>query len=190
MGSDGEGIRTLVLVSGCPLRCKYCINPYTWDGSQNTKMMTAHNIYDRICIDRPYILSTNGGITFGGGEPLLYPGLISEIRGICEPEMTIYVETALNVPWENIEKTVAVVKRYYVDIKTLDNKKYLEYTGCNLEVARGNLAKLIKAKGADSVIVRIPEIPGLTNHDEQQSYKKELLSVGAKRFNLFRYSEV
>ena len=57
-------------------------------------------------------------------------------------------------------------------------------------MARNNLAKLIKAKGSDSVIVRIPEIPGMINHVEQESYKKELLSVGAKRFNLFCYREL
>ena len=152
-------------------------------------MMTASDVYEKILIDRPYILATNGGITFGGGEPLLYPGLIKEIRDICEPDMTIYVETAFGVPWKNIEKTLSSVDRYYVDIKTMDPEKYHEYTGGNLDVAKHNIEKIIRVKSADSVVVRIPEIMGLTDRDQQEQSKKELLDAGVRRFNLFKYRE-
>lgn len=189
MGSDGEGIRTLILVSGCTLRCKYCINPFTWDGSKKPRNMSAAEIYEKICIDRPYIIATSGGITFGGGEPLLYPSLMREIREICESEMSIYVETALNIPWENIVETTSVIDRFYVDIKTMNPERYYDYTGGSLDIAKQNLALLLESKNPDSVIVRIPEIPGLVNKKQQEETKRELMDLGVKRFNLFRYRE-
>ena len=102
MGTDGEGIRTLIVVSGCPLRCKYCINPFTWNGSAPSKFLTAQDILKRTEVDTLYMLATKGGFTFGGGEPLLYPDLIKEFRSICDSDLTIYVETSLNVSFSNI----------------------------------------------------------------------------------------
>ena len=187
MGTDGEGIRTLVFLSGCPLRCKYCFNPATWDGSKEPKMMTAEEVYSKIRIDRPYILATNGGITFGGGEPLSYPDLINEMRSICEPEMTIYAETSLNVPWENIEKTAEAINKYYVDIKATDPEIYKAYTGGTLDIVVDNLVKLIQRKDADSVVVRIPEIEGFVDAEKQEESREMLYEMGVRRFNLFKY---
>ncbi len=187
MGNDGPGIRTLVAVSGCPLRCKYCINPYTWDGSRTPKMMTASELYDKIIIDRPYILATNGGITFGGGEPLLYPGLIGEIRNICEPEMTIYVETSFNIPWQNIESVIEIIDCFYVDIKSVDYQVYKDYTGGDLKLALDNLKRIIESRGADKVVVRVPEIPGFVDKKKQKEAKAILEDIGVKKFNIFKY---
>ena len=190
MGNDGPGIRTLVVVNGCPLRCKYCINPFTWDGSRTPQMLTASELYDKIIIDRPYILATNGGITFGGGEPLLYPGLISEIRKICEPEMTIYVETSLNVLWHNIEEVTDIVDCFYVDIKSLSEQAYKDYAGGDLNQALNNLKMLIERRGADKVVVRVPEIPGFVNKQKQEEAKNILKDMGAKRINIFKYRKI
>ena len=187
MGNDGPGIRTLVIMNGCPLKCKYCINPFTWNGTKNPSMLSAAELYEKIIIDRLYILATNGGITFGGGEPLLYPGLVKEIRTICEPEMTIYLETSLNVEWENIKSVIDYVDCFYIDIKSMDNRIYKNYTGGRLDVALNNLEKLISAKGAEHIVVRIPEIPGFVNEEKQRQSKEILSSIGVKRFNLFKY---
>lgn len=65
MGTDGKGIRTLIIFQQCPLRCRYCINSFTWDGSEEPEMMSAEELYESILIDRPYLLATNGGITLG-----------------------------------------------------------------------------------------------------------------------------
>lgn len=188
MGNDGPGIRTLIVVHGCPLRCKYCINPFTWDGSEKTKMMTAAEIYGKLVIDRPYIMATNGGLTFGGGEPLLYPELINEMRTICEPEMTFYVETSFNVEWDSIRSVTDVVDCFYVDIKSMDLDVYKEYTGGDIVPVIENIRKYIEIKGSDSIIVRIPEIPGFVDAEQQNKAKAELSELGVKRFNLFKYT--
>jgi pyruvate formate lyase activating enzyme len=190
MGIDGNGIRTLVLLMGCPLKCKYCVNPFSWGNPEEAEMMTAEEVYSKICIDRPYLLATNGGITFGGGEPLLYPGLINEIRGICEPEMTINLETALHVPWDNVESVVETIDTYYVDIKTLEPQIYKGYTGQELEPALENLKKLIEIAPKDSVIVRVPQIPGFVDKAKQLETKRKLAEIGVTKFDLFKYTVI
>lgn len=188
--SDGEGVRTLILVEGCLLRCKYCINPFTWDGTVEAEELTAMEIYDRIKIDRPYILATNGGITFGGGEPLLYPKLINSMRDVCDKDMTIYVETSLNVPWENTKMISNNVDRFYVDIKSMNPTIYKKYTGRELFQAKKNLEKLIKIKGRDSVVVRVPEIPEFADKNDQMESKQLLQELGIEGIDLFKYRRV
>lgn len=186
MGIDGEGIRTLILVFGCPLRCKYCINPFTWDGTRRSENLTAKEVYERVQIDRLYMLATNGGVTFGGGEPLLYPELIREFRDICNPDLTIYVETSLNVDWRNIELLLDVVDRFYVDIKTMATEIYAAYTEGELSLVTDNLEKLIHRRPED-IVARIPVIPGYTDKSSQRQSQKVLRRLGVKHFNLFDY---
>ena len=187
MGNDGPGIRTLIVVHGCPLRCRYCINPFTWDGSRNPNMMTAAELYGKLVIDRPYIMATNGGLTFGGGEPLLYPELINEMRAICEPEMTFYVETSFNVEWESIKSVADSIDCFYVDVKSVDPDVYKEYTGGEIDPVMENIRRYIELKGSNSIIVRIPEIPGFVYSEQQSKAKTELSEQGVKHFNLFKY---
>ena len=188
--SDGEGVRTLILMEGCLLRCKYCINPYTWNGVYKAEQLTATEIYDKIKIDRPYMLATDGGLSFGGGEPLLYPQLINEMRSVCDKNLTIYVETSLHVPWENVEMVSKNVDRFYVDIKSMDPVIYRKYTGQELKIVEYNLRKLIDLKGCESVVVRIPEIPGFADKNSQKESACLLRKKGIKEIDLFKYVQI
>jgi len=73
IATDGVGVTTLVCFHGCPLRCKYCINPFSFAPDTRRADMTAEQLYQKVKVDELYFLATGGGITFGGGEPLLYP---------------------------------------------------------------------------------------------------------------------
>lgn len=187
MGIDGEGIRTLILLQGCPLRCQYCINPFTWNGTEKPEMMTAEDIYKKIIIDRPYLLATNGGLTIGGGEPLLYPQLFQELNGLMDKGMTLYAETSFNIPYDNIKMAESSIDHFYVDIKTTDEVIYREYTRGQLSITFDNLKKFIVEYGADRLTVRIPIIPGLTDAEKQIESKRILESIGVKYFDLFKY---
>ena len=74
MGTDGKGIRTLIAFHDCELDCKYCINPQCKliNAKGKIKYMSAEDIVATIKKDELYYLATNGGITLGGGEPLLH----------------------------------------------------------------------------------------------------------------------
>ena len=175
------------MLEGCPLRCKYCINPFTWDGTLEAEYLTAIEIYDRIKIDRPYMLATNGGITFGGGEPLLYPNLINNMRTVCDKDMTIYVETSLHVPWENIEAVTEKVDRFFIDIKSMDEVIYRKYTGKNLELVKNNLRKLVELRGYEPIVVRVPEIQEFADKSSQIKSRHLLQEMGIEEMDLFKY---
>ena len=190
MGTDGKGIRSLILLQQCPLRCKYCINPFTWDGSQRPKMMSAKEIYDTILIDRPYMLATSGGVTFGGGEPLLHSQLIGEFSKCNKDGFSIYVETSLNVPRENLDQVIDLVDMYYVDIKSADPATYEQYTGGDIIRVLDNLEYLLSKVGSSRIVVRIPTIPGYADMVSQRRSKEYLASLGVKYFDLFDYKIV
>ena len=79
MGTDGHGVTTLVAFHGCPLRCKYCLNPQSLSDDANVMMKTPEEVMQTIRKDELYYLATNGGVTFGGGEPLLRAEFIKEV---------------------------------------------------------------------------------------------------------------
>ena len=75
---DGEGVTTLVAFHGCPLRCKYCLNPHSLSKDTQCIERSVEKLIDEVRIDQLYFLATGGGITFGGGEPLLNSAYIKE----------------------------------------------------------------------------------------------------------------
>ncbi len=187
IGTDGKGVRTLVLLGGCPLKCKYCANPFTWDGTQKNTMMSARSLFDEIKIDRLYMLATKGGITFGGGEPLLYPSLIREMRELLDPSLSIVVETSLHITWEGIEKVADFIDEYYIDIKTMNAALYYSYTGGSLELVISTLKRLIEKIGSDRIIVRIPLIEKHVDNEGQRESRQLLEKIGITRFDFFSY---
>ena len=68
--TDGEGVTTLAAFWGCPLRCQYCLNPHSLREGTKCEELTPTQLYDKVKLDNLYFLATNGGVTFGGGEPL------------------------------------------------------------------------------------------------------------------------
>ena len=201
METDGEGSRTLIVMHGCPLKCKCCINKQTWDGSVEPTYMTAGEIFDEIIRDWPYLISTNGGITFGGGEPLLYSELIFEMRRLLDEfqeinnlknRITIFVETSFSVPKENYNNLSWIVDKFYVDIKSLNEKVYREYTGSDLRQYMMMLDNLnyISELGSDiweKFTIIIPAIPGFTDEKDQLSDKEQIEKLGFTDIELFDY---
>ena len=73
---DGPGIRTVVFLQGCSLRCRFCHNPDTWD-FEGGEIMEPAQLIQKIRRFKPYFKET-GGVTFSGGEPLMQPDFLSE----------------------------------------------------------------------------------------------------------------
>ena len=128
MATDGTGVTALVAAQGCPLDCRYCINqPSKTFGCE--KNLTPAELYDRVKKDGLYYSATGGGVTFGGGEPLLHAGFIAAFRRIIPAEWHIYAETSLCVPEECVRAAARCVDRFFVDIKDTDPSVYRTYTG-------------------------------------------------------------
>lgn len=77
---DGAGVTTLLAFHGCPLACKYCLNPQTLSPKGVWKTFTMEEMFDIVKKDDLYFRATGGGVTFGGGEPLLYYKEILRLR--------------------------------------------------------------------------------------------------------------
>ena len=71
LGTDGNGVTTLVAFHGCNLRCKYCLNPEVLGSAEGLRRYTPESLYEEVKVDDLYFHSTGGGITFGGVEPCL-----------------------------------------------------------------------------------------------------------------------
>ena len=187
LSTDGEGVTTLVAFHGCPLRCKYCLNPQSLHSEGIWKHYDCEQLYEEVRQDELYFLATHGGITFGGGEPCLQSDFIDEVRQLCGQEWQLSVETSLNVAQENIEELVPIIDSYIIDIKDINNAIYQKYTGKDNEKVLHNLQYLIDHGKNEQIIVRTPVIPAY-NTENDVDYSIHLLKeMGITQFDRFTY---
>lgn len=187
--SDGQGVTTLVIFHGCPLRCRWCINPYSH--AQDTKRtdMTPQELYERVKVDELYFLATGGGVTFGGGEPLLYPKFIKEFKEICPDNWRISVQTSLSVPWENVEMIAPTVDMFYIDCKDADPSIYRQYTSKDNQQMVKNVKGLLTLIPPERIVVRLPLIPKYNTEADRANSRMLFEKMGIRQFDEFTYIE-
>lgn len=100
MGTDGNGITSLVTFYGCPLKCVFCLNPQCHRSMDKAMYLKPVEVYKRVAVDELYYLATGGGITFGGGEPLLYSKFIIDVLKQGAKDWNTTIETSLNLPYK------------------------------------------------------------------------------------------
>jgi len=116
---DGPGIRFVVFMQGCALRCQFCHNPDTWDTTKGIEY-TPDQLVDEIIKYKSYMNYSGGGVTFTGGEPLLQSEFILEVCKRCkEQDISVAIDTSGFV-WNNVVKEILE----YTDIVLLDIKNY------------------------------------------------------------------
>ena len=185
--TDGEGVTTLVAFHGCPLRCKYCLNPQSFAQEGVWKQYDCEQLYEEVKIDELYFLATHGGVTFGGGEPALQSNFISEFRRLCGTGWKITIETSLNGPQENIERLLPMVDCYIVDIKDMNNDRYETYTGKSNTRVIENLRWLVIQGKAKQITVRVPHIPSYNTETDIENSIHQLKEIGLSDFDRFTY---
>lgn len=130
---DGPGIRVVVFMQGCKLRCKFCHNPDTWSKKSNTRI-TSKQLVDEIRKYRSYI-EKDGGVTFSGGEPLFQSGFLLDTLKLCkkagfhtciDTSGTGYSKRFLN---DILKYTDLVI----LDIKDIDDIGYKKMTGRDIK---------------------------------------------------------
>lgn len=187
MQTDGKGVTTLVCFHGCPLRCKWCINPFSFAPETRRENMTAQMLYDRVKIDELYFLATGGGVTFGGGEPLLYGEFLKEFRSICGESWHLCAETSLNVPREQVKIAAGCIDHFYVDCKDTNPEIYRSYTGRDNARMIDNLRCLLKLVGPERITVRLPLIPEFNTEEDRRASRTMLEQMGITKFDPFTY---
>ena len=185
--TDGEGVTTLVAFHGCPLHCKYCLNPQCLSPDGVLRTITPSELYSEVEIDDLYFMATGGGICFGGGEPLLRSKFIVEFAKIMNPEWNIVLETSLNVPLEQLKIVAPLVNEFVVDVKDMDEPIYKAYTMQDNNMVVSNLKWLAENRYTDKTIVRLPLIPYYNTDTTQEKSREQLERMGFYRFDIFEY---
>lgn len=184
---DGDGVTTLVVFHACPLRCRYCLNPYTLGDGSSFRDYTPESLYEEVKIDGLYFVATGGGVTFGGGEPCLRPEFISRFREICGREWKLNLETSLNVPVGNVRTLLPVVDTLIVDVKDMNPAIYREYTGRDNDRVIENLQLIADEGRQGDCVIRLPLIPGLNSDASRVAGRARLQKMGFTRFDEFTY---
>lgn len=170
---DGPGIRTTVFLKGCSIRCPWCSNPeninhqiekYVKDGKEGFygKEYSVDEVLKEVLKDKIFY-EDNGGVTFSGGEALLYANeLLPLMQQIKQNNISIAVETCLFVPSSYLEMVIPFVEYFYVDLKVMDKERCSFLLKGNLDLFKSNLSILAKSKRFN---VRIPVICGYTDDE-------------------------
>ena len=129
---DGPGVRFVAFLQGCPLRCKCCHNPDTWelDGGET---YTAVQVAQKAERFRAYF-GKEGGITLSGGEPLLQPAFVQEVFRLChEAGIHTCLDTSGCMLNEAVKAALAQTDRILLDVKYTSDELYEENAGCSLQ---------------------------------------------------------
>lgn len=169
---DGPGIRYVLFLQGCPLRCLYCHNPDTWDPSCGRAVTSLEAVQD-ILRYRNFIAS--GGVTLSGGEPLLQAEFCREVIDLCHREhIHCAIDTSGSVPLSECKHAVDAADLLLLDIKALDPTVCTELTGQDNRNAL-ELLSYCEITGKP-VWIRHVIVPGITLVEERLHATAQFLS--------------
>lgn len=166
---DGPGIRTIVFLKGCALRCKWCCNPESQEFQIQTmktesgektvgKIVTVAEVLEEILKDMPYYRRSGGGVTLSGGESLCQPEFaLSLLRACKEHSLNTAMESTGFAKFEIIEKYLKYLDLFLMDIKHINSDKHERFTGRPNALILENAKKI--AEKANRLIIRVPVIP-------------------------------
>ena len=175
--ADGPGVRFIVFLHGCPLRCVYCHNPDTWANEKPAMEFFPEEVLKRALRYRDY-WGEKGGITLSGGEPLLQAEFAAELFELAHAEG---VTTCLDTSGGSfkrgdaaIERLIAATDTVLLDIKAFDPKLHREVTGAdNSQIL--DFARYLSEKGV-SIWIRRVIVPGLTDGEDDLKKTGEFIS--------------
>lgn len=128
----------------------------------NDKFMSVDDAVKRLMRDEPFFVH-GGGVTFSGGEPLLQKEFVLQtLKELKKRNVQTAIETALNVPWENVEAVIPYLDIIYADLKIMDVHEHQKYIGQENGQILANIKKLLQSSARERVIIRTPMIPGMT----------------------------
>lgn len=197
---DGPGIRTIVFLKGCVLRCQWCCNPEsqeykiqtmkTPDGVKTMgRDVTVREMIKLVEKDRPYYYRSGGGMTLSGGECLCQPEFARDLlRAAKERGINTAIESMACVPWKNIEMVLPYLDTYLMDIKHTNQEKHKQFTGKPNGLALEN-ARKVALSGQTNLVIRVPVVPTFNDSVEEIKSIASFASTlpGVKKIHLLPY---
>ena len=171
---DGPGVRCVVFLQGCPLRCIYCHNPDTWNPSGGVNM-TPQEVFEKIKRYRSYY-GSEGGVTVSGGEPLMQSAFVTELFTLCRQSG---IHTAIDTSGhgadlKGLDSLLAVTDLVLLDVKMTTEDAYRQNIGGSLSKTLQMLDLLEENK--IPVWIRHVVVPGVTDSEENLERLAKLLS--------------
>lgn len=158
---DGPGIRTVIFLNGCSLRCKFCHNPETWKIKEFN--YTSDEIVEKVKRNKPYF-NNGGGVTFSGGEPLIqYDFLIECCKKLKKEDIHVALDTA-GIGMGNYDELFDNIDMVLLDIKHIDREGYMEITGTDKYL---NFMEFVRElnKQEKEVWIRQVIVPGINDNE-------------------------
>lgn len=197
---DGPGIRTIVFLKGCMLRCKWCCNPESQEHEIQTMMVqgkpqiigkdvTVEEVMEVVEKDRTYYRRSGGGLTLSGGESLYQPEFARDLlRAAKEVGINTALESMGCALFKNIQQILPYLDTYLMDIKHMDGEKHKRFTGRSNELMLENAKKIANTRQT-KLVIRVPVIPTFN------CTKKEIQDIavfadqlpGVKKIHLLPY---
>ena len=144
--TDGDGITTLVTFYGCPLRCKYCLNPVCFAPDTPRTDLTPDELYRMVMIDDLYFIASGGGVTFGGGEPLLNADFLQ----------------GFTIPSERTVNNGGFAPRPRSQFRGKTSGQPRAFSICFLSTARTQIPRFIGNIPAKAILLCLKTLPGLS----------------------------
>lgn len=172
---DGPGIRFVVFMQGCPLKCKYCHNRDTWEINTG-KTFTTDELVKKILRSKSYFEASGGGVTVSGGEPLLQVEFVTELfKKLKELNIHTALDTAGSLP---INDKIKLLLKYtdlvLFDIKHIDEEKCIDLIGTSNK-NNLNFAKYL-SNNRIPMWIRQVLVPGITDDEQDLLKLKEFIS--------------
>jgi pyruvate formate lyase activating enzyme len=172
---DGPGIRYIVFMQGCPLRCSYCHNPDSWRLDSGSEMSVSEIVTD---IERyvPFIESSGGGVTISGGEPTLQMEFLKElVSSVKKLGVHVCLDTSGYVDTGKVDEILESIDLVILDIKHMDREKHMELTGVDNEKILSFASHLSKRR--INTWIRHVLVPGITDSPEHLQKMSEFIST-------------
>lgn len=183
---DGPGIRSVVFLNECHLRCKYCHNPeMLLKGIDN---MDAKELAERLLKNKEYF-GSNGGVTFSGGEPLLQTEFLEEVIGFLKKDnVHVAIDTA-GITNKDYSKVVDMADLLLVDVKHTNEEGYKDLCG-------GNFSKALEFKkflenSKKPIWIRQVIVPGIHDNEEYlKSLKLYIKNMNVERIDFLPFTKL
>lgn len=197
---DGKGIRTIVFLKGCVLRCKWCCNPESQEYQIQTMMVqgkpkiigrdvTVGEVMETVIKDEPYYRRSGGGLTLSGGESLCQAEFARDLLHAAKVRgMNTAMESMAGLPYEKIEMLLPYLDNYLMDIKHIDPEKHKQFTGRSNELMLENARKVAES-GMTRLDIRVPVIPTFNDKPEEIKAIAQFADKlpGVKKIHLLPY---
>ena len=174
---DGDGMRTVVFLKGCPLRCQWGSTPESQafqvetpvDGSKSYGTeRTVTDVMKEVRKDTAFYFISGGGMTLSGGELLAQPDFsLALLKAASMEGISTAVETSFFGKEETIAAMVPYVDTFYVDLKAVTPSLHKKYCGVDNRIILHNIKFLDRQKGGFQMILRTPLIPGVNDSEEE-----------------------